>query len=549
MTILRMSVGGGLMIVLTLLLRAVLLHRLPKRAFMLLWGLCVLRLLAPFSLPVLERPLQTAPMVRVVTQVEAAGFDTAASAEPGAAQFVTWLRDFAAGGGVGALYALGLLSFVCLFARDYARCRRVLSMALPLGRRVQGVALYESDRIRTPLTYGVLRPRIVLPSGSALDEAALRDALTHELCHVRSRDVLKKLLVLCALCVHWFNPLVWVMFALCQRDIELCCDERVLCARGSDGRRGYALSLIALAERSRAEGPLCVSFGRRAVEERVKSIMKWRRPTLAAFAACALMALTMTGALAATSLSYAPAQYAQQVAVVTTGAEPWEAFGVAYDAQQDSYIYKGSTVRSFYDAENGVGFSSPQGAIDLRLIRNGTATDIRVCTQAEYDARTANMALAQPAGDTGASSAYAGPVVFSYDEQGEPDPVFVSLAVSEPLFYSAEEYAHAAADELTDLAQDVAWGTMTAAEADVRAQKIQENLLLAQSGVLIAKNAPVIDWYDESGDVWVTASEWMVDQALLEDTGAATQMAVAKDLSLVVTAKDLSAVSLAEGTI
>ena len=56
MTLLRMSLGGSLMIALTLVLRALCLHRLPKRVFVLLWGLCALRLLLPFSLPVLQVP-------------------------------------------------------------------------------------------------------------------------------------------------------------------------------------------------------------------------------------------------------------------------------------------------------------------------------------------------------------------------------------------------------------------------------------------------------------------------------------------------------------
>lgn len=302
MTLLRMSLGGSLMIALTLVLRALCLHRLPKRVFVLLWGLCALRLLLPFSLPVLQVPQEA-----YVPQA-------AGAAVPGTADALSALaahgRAFLAGGGLRGLYALGLAAAALYFARAYVRSRRLLRTALPLGRRAQGVPLYESDRIRTPLTYGAVRPRIVLPAGLALAGEALADALAHELSHVQSRDVLKKLLLLSAALLHWFNPLAWVMYALCQRDIELCCDERVLRARGESARRGYALSLIALAERCRTEGPLCVSFGRRAVEERVMSIMKWRRPTFAGLAACALMGVTMTGALAATSLTYAPQETA-----------------------------------------------------------------------------------------------------------------------------------------------------------------------------------------------------------------------------------------------
>ena len=68
--------------------------------------------------------------------------------------------------------------------------------------------------------------------------------LEHEFVHIQRFDVLSKLLLIAAVCVHWFNPLVWVMYVLANRDLELSCDETVLRRFGGDVRAAYARVLI-----------------------------------------------------------------------------------------------------------------------------------------------------------------------------------------------------------------------------------------------------------------------------------------------------------------
>lgn len=80
--------------------------------------------------------------------------------------------------------------------------------------------------------------------------------LTHEMVHIQRFDVARKLLFVIAVCIHWCNPLVWVMNVLANRDIELACDERVLQYFGQESRTAYALSLISLAERNNKDSIL-----------------------------------------------------------------------------------------------------------------------------------------------------------------------------------------------------------------------------------------------------------------------------------------------------
>ncbi len=88
------------------------------------------------------------------------------------------------------------------------------------------------------------------------DEARLRYILTHEFVHIRRFDVLTKLLLVSALCIHWFNPFVWAMYVLFNRDIELSCDETVVRTFGDTIKSAYALTLIGLEEKKSRLTPL-----------------------------------------------------------------------------------------------------------------------------------------------------------------------------------------------------------------------------------------------------------------------------------------------------
>ena len=86
-----------------------------------------------------------------------------------------------------------------------------------------------SDRVKTPLTYGVLCPVILLPKGMDLSRSKrVRFILMHEYTHIRHFDALAKILCAAALSLYWFNPAVWLMWKYFNRDMELACDEGVV---------------------------------------------------------------------------------------------------------------------------------------------------------------------------------------------------------------------------------------------------------------------------------------------------------------------------------
>jgi beta-lactamase regulating signal transducer with metallopeptidase domain len=143
------------------------------------------------------------------------------------------------------------------------------------------IRIYTSDRATTPVVCGLLKPRIILPSFLAKEsnESALQHIILHELIHIKRKDHIIKPLSVLALCLHWFNPVIWMSFILFQKDMETSCDEKVISASGSDIRSGYASSLINLAARQNLllNGGL-LAFGESSIKSRVKSIMSYRKP-------------------------------------------------------------------------------------------------------------------------------------------------------------------------------------------------------------------------------------------------------------------------------
>ncbi|MBS6833482.1 MAG: hypothetical protein KH216_11805, partial [Clostridiales bacterium] len=107
------------------------------------------------------------------------------------------------------------------------------------------VRVWES--IASPFMTGVIKPTLILPKAKLSDEQ-LHNILCHEMTHFKRRDILYKCFAEFVKCVHWFNPFVWVMYVLANRDIELSCDETVLHLFGENTKASYARTLIGMEE-------------------------------------------------------------------------------------------------------------------------------------------------------------------------------------------------------------------------------------------------------------------------------------------------------------
>ncbi|MDP4097188.1 M56 family metallopeptidase [Paenibacillus sp. P96] len=300
MNIIEMSLSASMLIVAVMVIRWLALHLFPKSFFLMLWGIALCRLLFPWSIPVPSwlgiHSLSDTWIGRITggsQSIEAAKH----TYEPGSVAAVLAVTpDRIAAVSVQevltVIWIAGMAGFILWFGIAFYRSYRQLSMALPYNNSFVERWLQEqklrrplqivvSDRITTPLAYGIFKPKIILPKSLAVkDEQELSFILMHELTHIRRLDTLWKMVLLAALCVHWFNPLAWLLYKLMSRDIELACDEKVIRIFGEQAKPNYAMSLIAMAEQKAKFSPLYNGYSKNLTEERITSIMKFKKASV-----------------------------------------------------------------------------------------------------------------------------------------------------------------------------------------------------------------------------------------------------------------------------
>lgn len=278
---LNMSIAAGWLILAVIALR-LLLRRAPKRFRLLLWAVVGLRLALPWSI---ESALSLIPSAQTLPEgimLERApvldtgisalngainpGFTAAFTPELGAsANPLQVLLPIAA-----ALWMLGAAAMLLWALVSWLRLRKRVREAVRLEENV-----YECE-IASPFVLGLFRPRIYLPFSLENGEREL--VLAHERAHITAGDHIIKPLGWLLLAAHWYNPLVWLAYALFCRDIELACDERVVRGLSLSDRADYSQALLDLS-RPRGGVRACpLAFGESSVKGRVKSVLCYKKP-------------------------------------------------------------------------------------------------------------------------------------------------------------------------------------------------------------------------------------------------------------------------------
>lgn len=313
--ILNMSITGGILILLVLLVR-LLLKRAPRIFSYLLWSAVLFRLLCPvsftsdfsllrFAEPSVEEATQ---YTSTVTYVKPEMFQPSQTA-PDSSEQDTPDMSLSSGQEIIAaqpappesLGAAEVLAIVYLCGFGALLLYSVVSL-VRLCRRLVGAVRWKkniclADGIDSPFVLGLFRPKIYLPSALGGEE---RDYIVlHEEHHIRRLDHVIKLLAFAALCLHWFNPLVWAAFFLSVRDMEMSCDEAVMKRSGRDIRADYSSSLLSLATGRRIISGTPLAFGEGDPGGRVKNVLRWKRPRRRVVAAAAVLCLLLLAACVA----------------------------------------------------------------------------------------------------------------------------------------------------------------------------------------------------------------------------------------------------------
>lgn len=272
--ILGMSVDSALLIIAVIIVRA-LLQKAPMYFRKVLWGLVGLRLLIPFS-------FKSAFSLVPQSTSETVGMVSEQVLEPTVEQGLSFLyvAPF-----LWVAIGLGLLTYGAI---SYVKLKL---------RIVDGILeednIYYSDKIDSPFVCGFIKPRIYLPFG--LDEATQNCVLQHEKTHIKNADHLIKAISFVVLCVHWFNPLVWVSYFLLFKDIELSCDESVIKNFDADSCKQYAKALLELGVNKIKFTACPVAFGEVGIKKRIKSVVQYKKASrvLVGVALCLCVAVAV----------------------------------------------------------------------------------------------------------------------------------------------------------------------------------------------------------------------------------------------------------------
>lgn len=282
--VLNMSLISGYVIAFLLLLR-LLFGRISKRFSYALWGVALFRLLCPFSIgslislvPVQPNAISVGMLYEQSPQIHSGivSFDNAVNRflPAGTPQYSAnplQIHAFIGGvlwiGGMALLAGYGMISLL-LLKRQLRNAK-----AVPGLERV-----YQMDGLETPFVLGVIRPKIYLPT--ALSDRERECVLLHEKVHIQRLDHVVRLAAYAAVCIHWFNPLVWLAFWLSGKDMELSCDEKAVRNMSLEDRKEYSTALLKLSTEKRIKCPTPLAFGEGDVKDRIKSILSYRKPVM-----------------------------------------------------------------------------------------------------------------------------------------------------------------------------------------------------------------------------------------------------------------------------
>lgn len=340
--VLSMSVLAGAVVVAVLFAR-ILLRREPKIFCYMLWGVVLFRLLCPvsftssFSMLGVPEQIQTwaaawsegqadygeiavnaaaaltGGAAKIVGDDEtalwgAAGKDSAAAdmaGNDGGGAAGAWQDDGVTGAqgraearlmanpivrAASVLWVVGMAALLVHNSVSFLSLRKRLSSAVRIRNN-----LYETDQIGAPFVLGIVRPKIYLPT--TLTEQETDYIVMHERTHIRRQDHIIKLLLFLALVLHWFNPLVWLAFALAERDMEMSCDETVMRHMDGDIREEYSRSLLSFAVGGRRIAGAPLAFGESDTKARIRNIMRYKKPAGAGVVAALFLVIMLAVSL------------------------------------------------------------------------------------------------------------------------------------------------------------------------------------------------------------------------------------------------------------
>lgn len=322
MSLLRMSFSGAILILVIVIIRAAVINKLSKKTFLVLWGIVLLRLLIPFSIPStlsvysLANRNITESTLRNIANEPAIGdiflnahednveekikVNVKVKVDKEELEPIQEITEYPTNISNNIsfipiwfiVWFTGMVLCTAFFVISYLHCLFKFKTSLPVQNDFvdqwlethklrRSISIRQSGRISSPLTYGVFHPVILMPKNTDWENMnQLQYIFLHEYIHICHYDIVIKFISTLALCIHWFNPFVWVMYVLFNRDIELACDESVVHRFGEASKSIYAGMLVNMEVKKSGLMPFSNNFSKNAIEERIRAIMKIKKISL-----------------------------------------------------------------------------------------------------------------------------------------------------------------------------------------------------------------------------------------------------------------------------
>ena len=411
-TLLSMSLAAALT-ALGVMVARLFLYKLPRALICGLWLVVLFRMACPVSvsLPVglvpqgvadgsiaqfvlsSSRPLPSGAQVAPPTGGTPEGMQTAPAPEASPSEMTVaetphWpaiaFGVWAAGAAVAALW--GVVT--------YCRLRNRIDDAVLLSEHI-----YETDQIDSPFVLGFFRPRIYLPVG--LTEQERRYVLLHEQAHIRRWDHRFKPLAYALLCLHWFDPILWIAYRLLCLDIEMATDQAVLRRLDHEEHTSpteYAAALLHLSRDPRVPSAVPLAFGEEDAKERIVSLLRYRRPVMGVLVAAALVCLVLGVGFAGNHSTAAPALGLTRITQGTLSGATGPV-ALTEDQQREVVELLTHTKKSSYTPcedpgrpEGTVSLSNQDGSVEYRLLSQGTDLPRLVQVRSTGETRTCRSA-------------------------------------------------------------------------------------------------------------------------------------------------------------
>ena len=399
-TVLSLSYKSIFVVIFILAIRF-LIRKLPKSYSFALWAVLAFRLICPVSFELAVSLFNSLPdkVYYINTAIPSTGgisaqnnfnadvLNTNTAAVQNAVNSAISLEQIAV-----YVYIAGILALAVYGVYIYIKTLNKVKFAVKKENNI-----YYCDNIASPFVLGFIRPKIYIPF--RLDKSDEEYIILHEKYHIKRKDTILKLLSYILLCIHFFNPFVWVSYYLFEKDMEMSCDEKVIQLLGADAKKKYSSLLLSFAMNKRHKIPSPVSFGESGIKSRIKNILMFKKPKTAAGIIAVLICVIVFITLGADPFSGWKVKYTP-VYTQNNGSEAQYEYsaplGTKSVAVYSEIFYKGSLKGRYVISSQNLknrkgsfnlwfrGVNNDTNFVELALGVNGEYSEINIPVSSKY---------------------------------------------------------------------------------------------------------------------------------------------------------------------